>query len=174
MFFAKFSVRDILVLSFLIICSIIFLAHIVIDAQHIEDDIVYIQVEEGLTKEILFKKLDLAPGQSCDYVLVLERDEVLGYDLTFEFEETQKLDLKNYVYIKMEICGEVFYEKLLADAFEEKTFTMHIDHKVPDDDDITVTYYLPEDVGNEAQSAKSTFKLLLTAVSQTPIEGEEQ
>ena len=89
-------------------------------------------------------------------------------------EETENLDLKKYVYIKMEICGKVFYEKLLADAFEEKTFTMHIDHKTPDDDDITVTYYLPENVGNEAQKAQSTFKLLVTAVSRTPIEGEEQ
>lgn len=174
MFFAKLSIRDILVLSFLIICSIIFTAHVVTDAQHVEDDIVHVQVEEGITKEVVFKKLDLAPGESCEYLLVLERDEVLGYDLTFEFEETEKLDLKKYVYIKMEICGKVFYEKLLADAFEEKTFTMHIDHKTPNDDDITVTYYLPEDVGNEAQKAQSTFKLLVTAVSRTPIEGEEQ
>lgn len=173
MFLSKLSIRDILVLSLLIICSVIFTWHMIDNIERAEGEIVHVKVEDNITKEVVFKKLDIAPGQSCDYTLVLEREEVTGYDIVFEFEETEKLDLKNYVYIKMEICGKVFYEKLLADAFEEKSFSMHIDHKTPDDDDITVTYYLPEDVGNEAQSAKSTFKLLVTATSTTSEEGDK-
>lgn len=173
MYLSKLSVRDMLVLSLLIICSIIVTWYMIDNIEHAEGDIVHVQVEDNVTKEVVFKKLDLAPGTSCDYTLILEREEVVGYDVVFEFEETEELNLKNYVYVKMEICGEVFYEKLLADAFEEESFSIHINHETPEDDDITVTYYLPEDVGNEAQSAKSTFKLLVTATSQAPVEGEK-
>lgn len=174
MFLSKLSARDMVVLSLLIICSILLIGRMVRGAEHVENDIIYVEVEESVTKEVIFKKLDLAPGEICDYTLIFDRKEVSGYDVTFEFEETEKLDLKKYVYVKMEADGKVFYDKLLADAFEEGTFYLHIDHDSPEDEEVKITYYLPEDVGNEAQKAKSTFKLLVTAVSRSPIEGEEQ
>ena len=173
MFLSKLSTRDMLVLSLLIICSIIFIGHAVSDSGNVENDIIYVKVEEEITKkEVVFKKLSLSPGDSCDYTLIFEREEVTGYDVTFKFEETEELELKNYIYVKMEAHGNVFYEKLLADAFKDGEINLHIDPAKTGGGDIHITYYLPMDVGNEAQRAKSTFKLLVTAVSQKPLDGE--
>ena len=122
-------------------------------------------MKEGATKEVVFKELSIAPGQSCEYNLILEREDAVPCDITFDFEETQNLDLKKYVYVKMESDGEVFYDKLLADAFADKEFHLRLEAKKEKQQTITVTYYLPQDVGNEAQNAKSVFKLLVTATT---------
>lgn len=174
MYLFKLAPRDMIVLSLLIICAVLFTGYMISNADHAEGDIINVEIHDGVTKEVVFKKLDLAPGESCDYTLALEREEVIAYDVTFDFEETENLDLKKYVYVKMEANGKVFYDKLLADAFEEKIINLHVDPAATGSGDIKVTYYLPEDVGNEAQKAKSTFKLLVTAMSEKPVEGEEQ
>ena len=173
MFFSKLSTRDMLVLSLLIILSIIFIGHAIANSGYAENDIIYVKVEEEITKkEVVFKKLSLSPGDSCQYTLLFEREEVTGYDVTFKFEETKEMDFKNYVHVKMEANGTVFYDKLLAEAFEDEEVHLRVDPAKTGSGDIHIIYYLPMDIGNEAQSAKSTFKLLVTAVSQRPLEGE--
>ena len=174
MFLSKLAPRDMVVLSVLIILAILFTHNMVKTTEHVENDIINVEVHEGITKEVVFKKLDLAPGQSCDYTILLDREEAISYDITFEFDETEKLDLKKFVRVKMETNGETFYDELLADAFEDEVLYLHIDHTKPQSDEIKITYYLPEDVGNEAQKAESIFKLLVTAVSKTPLEGENK
>ncbi len=174
MYLFKLAPRDMLVLSLLIVCCIAFTGYMVANAEHVENDIINVELHDGVTKEVVFKKLNLAPGESCGYTLVLEREEVVAYDVTFAFEESEDLKLKNYVYVKMEANGIVFYDKLLADAFEEELINLHVDPADTGSGDIKITYYLPKDVGNEAQKAKSTFKLLVTAMSEKPVEGEAQ
>ena len=174
MFFSKFSVRDLLVLSLLTICCVIFTWQMLERAERVENDIINVEVREGIKKEVVFKKLDLAPGDSCDYTILLDREENVSYEVSFQFQEMKELDLKKYVYVKLETHDVVFYEGLLADAFEDEAVTIHIDHTKDKCDEIKVTYYLPEEVGNEAQSAKSEFMLLVTADGVSPLEGEVQ
>lgn len=174
MYLFKLAPRDMLVLSLLIICAVLFIGHMLVNSEHIENDIINVEIQEGVTKEIVFKKLDLVPGESCSYTLILENEEFVEYDVAFEFEETESFDLKKYVYVKMEANGKVFCDKLLSDVFNEETVYIHIDSTITGSGDIKITYYLPEDVGNEAQKAKSVFKLLVTATSLEPITGEGQ
>lgn len=165
MFHIKLTARDFLFLAFLVICIIIFALHYRAFVGFGSDNIINIEVKDGMSKEVVFKELSLAPGQSCEYKMVLNREKKIAYDLTFEFEEAENLDLKEYVYVKMETKGEVFFEKLLADAFKEGTFKLFVEAGEAGEDDIMITYYLPAEIGNEAQNAKSVFKLLVTAES---------
>lgn len=175
MYLFKLATRDMIVLSVLIICCIAFTFHMLSEAEHVENDIITVELDEGVTKEVVFKKLNLAPGESCDYTLFFEREEVTAYGVTFSFEEEGDLELKNYVYVRLEANGAVIYDKLLAEAFEDEIVNLHVDPAVTGSHGITITYYLPKDVGNEAQKAQSSFKLLVTATTEKPIEvkGEE-
>ena len=174
MYISKLSPRDMIVLSLLIICVIVFALLGWFKTVYVENDVINVALKDGVTKEVVFKKMDIAPGESCEYTLILEHEEFVEYDVVFEFEETENLDLKKYVYVKMEVDGNVFCDKLLADVFNEESIHLHVDPTITGSGDIKITYYLPQDVGNEAQKTKTAFKLLVTASSKETMFGEER
>ena len=88
------------------------------------------------------------------------------YDLSLDFVEIGNKSLKNFAYVKIISNGDVVCDKLLATVFEDQDVVLPVDFNEGKNTEITIVYYLPIDVGNEAKNAEAAFELLLTASNE--------
>ena len=156
------------IVSFLIIAVSVltlvgsgFAMYFVIDSSK-SKNLINVDIENGETKSIEFQKLDIVPGETVKYVVKLNTAVDGDYDILFDFNEIEDRSLKNYVYIKVEKNGEVICEELLADVLEGDGKTYVYTGDISDGSEINISYSMPEDVGNEAKSAKTSFELRIT------------
>lgn len=116
---------------------------------------------------VSFKNIGLRPGESCVYTLKLNNEYADEYDLTLDFlDSAPELTLKQYAYVRLEMDGQVLCDELLSSAFEREDITAVVNFTGKDVCEIKVTYYMPEDVGNEAQDAEAKFELIITAENE--------
>ena len=116
-------------------------------------------VEDGA---VAFKHLGLAPGEEIDYtVRIYSVEEDRPCTLLLDFVETEDLSLKQYAYVRMEADGEVLCDALLADMFLAPSIPLDCVLKEKESVDISVTYYMLPEVGDEAQGAEACFDLLI-------------
>lgn len=129
--------------------------------------IIKVGIEPDTTKSIRFEELHLRPGESCEYTLSLSSEYEQAYRLSVCFEDQDPaLTLKNYAYVRMETDGEVLCDDRLSEMFEGETIELMLDFTDGETNDIKIIYYMPEDVGNEAQSTEANFKLFVTATNE--------
>lgn len=128
-------------------------------------NVIHIDLDDQIDP-IGFKNLCLIPGESCAYTLRLTGDEAEQYDAHLRFEETQVGTLKHYAYIRIEANGQVLCDQLMATMFEGETIDLFVDLRQVEQQEITITYYLPIEVGNEVQNAEAVFDLLITASNE--------
>ncbi len=134
-----------------------------------EKNVMKIELEAGETESIEFESLRLVPGASCEYVIKLKEDYSDQYDLTLDFaekEENKEKTLKKYARVRILSKEEVIYDELLATAMEAESIILPVDFKEDQNTELTVLYYLPLEVGNEAKNAEAIFELLLTASNE--------
>ena len=55
---------------------------------------------------------------------------------------------------------------MLATAFEGEGIDLHVDLTRAKHQELIITYYMPLEVGNEAQNAEAIFDLLITATNE--------
>ncbi len=130
------------------------------------ENLVKVRLELEETQIVSFENLCLIPGQACDYTVILESDDADECNLTIEFEEMGDGTLKNFAYVRIEANGEVLYDKLLATVFDGEKISLMIDFPQKQNTELTVTYYLPIEVGNDAKNAEVVFQMLLTMSNQ--------
>ena len=131
-----------------------------------ERNVIKIQLKDGLAESVHFEQLAMVPGSSHEYVIKLRAGGSEQYTLTMQFEEnapTEERTLKNYAYVKIMTDQEVLCDTLLATLFESPAMILPVDFNKNLNTELTVIYYLPMDVGNEAKNAEAVFDLLLTA-----------
>ena len=113
-----------------------------------------------------FEHLCLIPGESCTYTLHLRGDGVSKYDVCLQFVETEEKTLKHFTYIRIESNGVVLCDELMEKVFEGDGIELQVDLRRTKQQDVTITYYMPLEVGNEAQNAEAFFDLLITASNE--------
>lgn len=129
--------------------------------------VIKVSIEPDETKEIRFEELCLRPGESCAYTLSIRSGYAQKCRLTLRFEDQNtKLTLKDHAYVRMEKDGEVLCDTKLSEIFEQQTVEVAVDFTDGESNDIRIIYYMPEDVGNEAQNAEADFRLLVTATNE--------
>ena len=145
----------------LIIVGILFLIWML----NAERDRNYIEIylSEGETESVGFEELCLVPGQSCQYKVVLKTDDIKQFQLSIDFEQVKESPLKDYAYVRITSNDEVVTDMLLSNAFESDSIHLAVDFTQNVNTELTVIYYLPLEVGNEAKGAEAFFNLLLTA-----------
>lgn len=132
-----------------------------------DDHIIQIDIVPDETKEIRFEELYLRPGESSAYTLSLRSELTEEYLLTLRFEDRDTaLTLKEYAYVRVEKDGAVLCDILLAEMFEQQTVELAVDFTDGGINDVKVIYYMPADVGNEAQRTEADFTLLVTATNE--------
>ena len=83
--------------------------------------------------------------------------------LTLDFEETERGILKNHLYIKVTVEGEVIADCLLADLVDgEEPLSVPCKVRKTDDLEIQVEYFLPLETGNEVKNASVNYLLHIT------------
>ena len=128
-------------------------------------EVVRIDLDEQIDP-IGFENLCLIPGESCTYTLRLKGDVAKKYDVHLQFVETEDKTLKHFAFIRIESNGAVLCDELMATVFEGEGIDLHVDLKKSKQQDIVITYYMPIEVGNEAQNAEAIFDLLITASNE--------
>lgn len=127
------------------------------------DETIQVEIKDGDTSVVEFEKLGLVPGQSIEYTLYLSSSSGPTKTVHFDFYETADSPLKDYVYVKMLFDGEVICDALLSDVMTDNSISFEADLSSGDQYEVTVIYYMPEEVGNEAEGAEAWFDLYITA-----------
>ena len=130
-----------------------------------ENGTVEVNVENGKTTTIEFEDLCLLPGEQSEYTVKLNRRSDKAYQLTLKFNQGEESGLAEYAYVRIERYGKVIYDELLKNAFAQEPMVLDIDLS-QETQDLTVVYYLPLEVGNEAQKAVAEFSLQITASNE--------
>lgn len=131
-----------------------------------DENVIDIKLENGETETVKFDNLALIPGDFCEYRINLKRDGAARYDLKLDFVELEDKSLKNFARVKIMSGDNVLYDELLATAFLNDDLVLPVDFKENINTDLTVVYYLPEEVGNEAKNTEAVFELLFTASNE--------
>ena len=157
--------------SGLIIIGVILMALMLGTIQ--EANVIHVELEGDGTEALQYENLGLLPGTHCEYVIKMEQVSVEEYDLSLDFSEIVDPDetgtLKHYARVRIVTSDGAVCDELLETAFEADPIVLHVDFKEKKNTELTVTYYLPLEVGNEAKNAKTTFELLLTASSESGV-----
>lgn len=127
-------------------------------------NVIQLSISADESYSVDFKALGLLPGDDISYTLRVKSEEKQKYKMTLKFNETDtEQKLKDFVYVRIEMGDEVIYEKLLADSFTDEALSLDVDFTNVKKNEFRITYYMPEEVGNEAQNAEAFFELHITA-----------
>ncbi len=106
---------------------------------------------------------DFHPGHNEKYEITLKGDLSDDYEVTLDFHEIKSEGkdnaLANYINVKIE-TQEKTIEKGLKELLDGKQIELGKKAST-----IDITYYMPEDVGNESQGTSVEFYIELTAKS---------
>ena len=122
-----------------------------------------ITLEKDQTQTVEFETLELSPGEECEYTISLEKGKTESCEVAFLFEEAGSATIAKYTYVRIEMNGEVLYEQKLSESFSDEAITFGCDFSEQESYEVTVIYYMPKDIGNEAQNAQADFVLNITA-----------
>lgn len=160
----KIANISLLVMSTIILLGVALTVYFMITT---DTHIIEVSVKPDETNAIEFEKLYLRPGESCEYTLSLISEYEQAYSLVLQFEDRKPdMTLKNYAYLRMEKDGEVLCDTRLSELFERERISFAIDFTDGTKNEIHIVYYMPEDVGNEAQNTEADFKLLVKATNE--------
>ena len=125
-----------------------------------------ISVDIGKGGTVAFEDLALLPGEQTKYEIELKGEIETECEVTLSFEEKGDKTLKYYVYARVEHNGEVIADKSLSELFEGEVFKFKSDLTKGKISILTVTYYMPSTVENEAENAEADFILHITAANE--------
>lgn len=136
-----------------------------------DDDrtVIKMDIADGSTESLAFEHLAMIPGEELEYVLSLDSEINEVYDVTLEFTETETTEdqrLKQFAFVRIEYGNEVICDKLLSAILEDDPIHIPIDLSGIKRQKLTIFYYMPIDVGNEAMGAEAFFDLTLTASNE--------
>lgn len=125
-----------------------------------------IRVDLGEGGTVAFEHLALLPGEYSKYDIELKGEVETECDVSLKFEEEGDKTLKYYVFARIEHNGEVIADKRLSELFEDDAFEFKSDLSKGKISILTITYYMPASVENEAQNAEADFVLHITAANE--------
>ena len=118
------------------------------------------------TQVVHFDNLALIPGGECEYYVVLKSNNTKTYELSLDFVELGDEALKDFARVKIYSDDGLICDELLATVFSEEPIVIPVDFNTSMNTELTIVYYLPLDVGNEAKKAEAVFELRLTASNE--------
>lgn len=127
-------------------------------------DVITVQMEQLVEEEsdrtVSFTALSLYPGAECTYTLELVGDPDTVYDLLVSFTDEDSTKTE-YLHARLALGEQMLCDEpmsvLLADG---RTLPLSVTGS-GEPILFTVTYYIPYEIGNEAQGAEASFLLSL-------------
>ena len=127
-----------------------------------DDHSIGVEIADGESGVVSFEHLGLVPGEQIEYTLIVTSNEGPTYAVDFDFRETEDSPLSDYVYVRMLLGEEELCNALLADLMDSGAISRELKIKESDSCELTIIYYMPEEVGNEAENAEAHFDLYIT------------
>ena len=134
-------------------------------------DVIKVSLESGVPGKVEFENLAMVPGEIVTFESQIYSDISSKCTLERAFEEHAEKainsNLKNYVVAAVHVNGAFLCEKPLAELLDGEVLVID-DCKLNKTDplNITFTFIMPLDVGNEAQGADTIFDVVLTASNE--------
>ena len=169
MFSRKLSAKDAVLLGILALIIGVVLIYTLYDKE--DRDVIRVNIDNHESKTISFEDLALVPGEETGYTFMFDQVDLAEYDVVLQFKKTEKTVPCDFIYVRISVDGEVKYDKSLGEFLDKDPVFFHINPIKNKDNEVNVTYYIPLDVGNEAQDVDVYFDLVVTATSQSTIEG---
>ena len=131
------------------------------------NDAIYVDFSDKEEDVISFDSLALVPGDSCTYTVYLRTGFTDTYNVTLAFVAGETTTLGKDVCARVAAeDGTVLCDAPLATLFTIEAFDFSCELADGKDYALTVTYYMSEDVGNEAKNAEVIFDLKVTASNE--------
>lgn len=135
-----------------------------------EVNVIDVRLSDGASAPVEFNDLSMLPGDSTDYTIRFSSYSSDQYHVTLDFleDEDDKASntLKHFVKVRIDVDGKTVCDDLLKNAIDGKVIDFPVDVGKGVNTKVQVTYYLPDDVGNEAKGAKADFKLHIHASNE--------
>lgn len=149
-----------IVLSALILIGVILTVYLMTA----DKNIIKVSIDSEEAQEINFTDLELRPGESCEYTLIFRDTLNARYLVELDFRDCEPTyTLKDYARLRIEHGGEVLCDDSLSSVFAGEALKLTVDFSEDKKNEFKIIYYMPEDVGNEAQNAEADFTLFVTA-----------
>lgn len=127
-----------------------------------DDHSISVEIGDGESGVAGFEHLNLVPGQEVQYTMSISSKDGPTYAVDFEFRNRGDSDLQDYVYVRMLIGEEELCNALLADVMDSGPISHYTRISEGDPCEVTIIYYMPEEIGNEAEGAEAHFDLYVT------------
>lgn len=131
-----------------------------------ERNVINVRVSEENTQTVTFEGLRLVPGDQREYTILLDRSKTKTYDVKLDFTEEEERELKHFVRAKIIADGQQVCDELLATLVEGDDIILPALGGKEKQTELTIVYYLPAEVGNEAKNAEAKFLLQITASNE--------
>ena len=126
-------------------------------------DIIDVELDEYGSATLDFSSDGIKPGDTVEYAMAINSDLPGDCILTLDFEELNEGALKDHLYVKVEVEGEVVANCLLAELIDgEGAINVPCKVKKHKDLEIRLEYSLPLETGNEVKNASVDYLLHIT------------
>ena len=124
-------------------------------------------VRDGVNEvELVVDDLQLTPGATKQYNIVLNSKETGSYTLDMLYNETVDGGMKQFVDVQILCAEEVIYDGTLADLLGGREILHSLTLERGMVYDLTFIYSMSDEVGNEAQKTTTSFDINVAIMSE--------
>ena len=119
--------------------------------------------EEEMEHTLSFTDLAIIPGDKSEYSIKVGNYVRSRFDLHLSFNETMDGTLDQFLRVRISANDRVLTDQRLCEMFAMDSFDIPFSLDNGETFHLTITYYMPSDVSNEAQNAETAFDLVIKA-----------
>ena len=130
-----------------------------------------IDLQIGGKHEVEFSELDLIPGESVEYEVNLHSEIDVEALVTLDFKRIDEIPegvakLEDYAYARITLEDKVLCDVLISELLDGTHVSFECAIGRDDHCNLKISYYMPSEVGNEAQNAEASFEMIITATNE--------
>ena len=131
---------------------------------HVPSDVFEVEFSDKQMEQTLsFSDLCVIPGDKTEYTIKVGNYVKSRFDLHLIFSETMEGNLDEFLRVRVSANGRVLSDELLCDMFEMQSLDIPFSLENGETFKLTITYYMPLEVSNDAQNAQTAFDLTIKA-----------
>ena len=162
---SKFE-KTLIIITAVFIAVIIFFLIFNLATSH-DGKSIEVEISVGEEETLEFEEMSLLPGEECGYTVRFRSAETGRFNVELEFIGDADQPLARFARVALKAKnGEQIKDALLSDLLDGEITSLPISVADELNEEITVTFYLPSDVVNEAKNAEAAFELLITATNE--------
>ena len=132
-----------------------------------DDESLKLDITVNGEKEIRFDGLALIPGEEREYDAFFRSDIPGEYVLLLDFVESGDNNaLKEFAYARLEVGDSVICDEKFSELFDGDPVEIPAYLSKKEGCDLKITYYIPAEVGNEAENATADFKIVVSSAKE--------